>query len=361
MNSDTNNVSSESGTVQPTPRQGRVRFRPWQLLLPIGISLVVIYLLMRENITADSFREFRITTKSILGILLAVVAWGVQNAAMAHRYYTLAHPYMSRGGGLRVTFLADFASAVTPSAVGGSSVVFLFLGHEGVSTGRATAITISGLFLDELFMSLLSIVMLLFVHQGLEIGHVPALSIGLNVTFVILAIVLSLWTMALYISLFHKPTWFGNILIWITSWRPLRRMRAGAEKMKRDLVTTSEEMKHKNLWYWLKLFSATIVSWSGRFMIACMLIYGFSAVQVDLWLAFIRQMVIWLLAIIVPTPGGSGFAEYMFQVAYEDFFPNPAIALMVAIVWRMITSFSYLIIGPMVLLYQLRHKKEITE
>ena len=68
-------------------------------------------------------------------------------------------------------------------------------------------------------------------------------------------------------------------------------------------------------------------------------------------------MAIWLLAIIIPTPGGSGFSEYMFKVAYVDYLPNPAIALMVALVWRAITSFSYLVIGPVILTFQLRRKR----
>lgn len=336
-------------------------FRLWQLLLPIGISLFVVYLLMKENITADSFKEFSFTWRSFLGILLALVAFGIQNIAMAHRYYVLAHPYMNFPGALRVTFLADFASAVTPSAVGGSSVVFLFLGNEGVSAGRATAITISGLFLDEFFMSIVSLILLLFVHRGLEIGDVPAMSVGLNITFIILAVVLSLWTLILYFSLFHKSDWVGGILFWLTSLRPFRKWRPGAEKLKHDLHVTSVEMRHKNFWYWLKLFGDTIVSWSGRFGIACMMVYGFGMANADLWMAYLRQMVIWLLAIIIPTPGGSGFAEYMFQVSYADYFPNAAIALMVALIWRVITSFSYLFIGPVVLMYQFRHRKPVLE
>jgi hypothetical protein len=47
----------------------------------------------------------------------------------------------------------------------------------------------------------------------------------------------------------------------------------------------------------------------------------------------------------------------MFKVAYVDYLPNPAIALMVALVWRAITSFSYLVIGPVILTFQLRRKR----
>ncbi len=337
----------------------KLGFSLWQILLPVGISLLVVALLMRENITADSFESFVLTRRSMTGIGLAIIAWGVQNLAMGHRYYMLAYPYMNKRGALRVTFLVDFASAVTPSAVGGSSVAFLFMGREGVSVGRATAITIGGLFLDELLMSLIGVFLLFFVHKGLGIEDIPALSVGIYITLVLVTVILSVWTLALFISLFHKPAWVGNFFLWVTSWKPLRRWRGGAEKLKSDLLMASQEMRNMDGWYWVKLFGTTVVSWGARFTIACLLVYGFSTMDVDWMVAYIRQMAIWLLAIIIPTPGGSGFSEYMFQVAYVDYFPNPAIALMVALVWRTITSFSYLVIGPIILTFQLRRKRPV--
>lgn len=359
-------MNQEHGSIKPTPcslnkeKKQYGGFRLWQLILPIGISLFVIYL-MKDEFTPEAFKAFTFEPRMIVGILLALVAWGVQNVAMAYRYYTLADKRIGMWGALRVTLLADFASAVTPSAVGGSSVVFLFLNKEGVSGGRATAMTISGLFLDESFMAALSIFLLVLVNQGLEISNVPALSVGLNITLIVLTAVLILWTLALYISLFHKSAWVGNILLWVTSWKPLRKFRKSAEKIKQDIEITSQEMNQKDWKYWMKLYGATVTSWVGRFLIACMLVYGFCNVAFDLWSAFIHQIAIWILAIIIPTPGGSGFAEYMFQVAYIDFFASPAIALLVALMWRLITSFSYLFIGPAVLMYQIRHKKPVIE
>lgn len=358
-------TTSESSSIDDSKtetikvKNPKTTFSLWQILLPVGISLLVVALLMNENITADSFEGFVLTQRSITGIGMALIAWGVQNLAMAYRYYMLAYPYISKMGALRITFLVDFASAVTPSPVGGSSVAFLFMGHEGISVGRATAIIISGLFLDELFMSIIGLVSLFFVHQGLGIENISAFSVGLHVILALLTAMLSLWTLALYVSLFHKSSWVGNFFLWITSWKLLRRWRGGAEKLKSDLMTASHEMRSMHWWYWVKLFISTILSWGARFAIACLLVYGFSTMNADWAITYIRQMIIWLIAIITPTPGGSGFAEYMFQVAYKDYLLNPAIALTVALIWRAITSFSYLVIGPIILMYQLRHKKQI--
>ena len=65
----------------------------------------------------------------------------------------------------RVNMLCEFTSAVTPSAVGGSSLIVLFLNKEGINAGRSTALTISCLFLDELFLVLACPFALLLFHS----------------------------------------------------------------------------------------------------------------------------------------------------------------------------------------------------
>ena len=65
--------------------------------------------------------------------------------------------------------------------------------------------------------------------------------------------------------------------------------------------------------------------------------------------AFVRQLVIWMVLVVTPTPGGSGFGEYMFQSYYSDFFSMAGTALVVACLWRIITYYSYLIGGVCIL------------
>ena len=50
-----------------------------------------------------------------------------------------------------------------------------------------------------------------------------------------------------------------------------------------------------------------------------------------------------------PTPGGSGFSEYMFNQYYADFFPIAGTALVIAFIWRIITYYLYLAIGVCVI------------
>ena len=74
-------------------------------------------------------------------------------------------------------------------------------------------------------------------------------------------------------------------------------------------------------------------------------------------LAFVRQLILWIVMTVSPTPGGSGVSEYMFRVYYADFFTIGGMALLVAFIWRMITYYMYLFIGVCILPGWLRKLK----
>ncbi len=52
----------------------------------------------------------------------------------------------------RIIMLWEFTSAVTPSAIGGTSLAVLYVNKEGIPVGRSTAIVMATSFLDELFL-----------------------------------------------------------------------------------------------------------------------------------------------------------------------------------------------------------------
>jgi uncharacterized protein (TIRG00374 family) len=73
----------------------------------------------------------------------------------------------------------------------------------------------------------------------------------------------------------------------------------------------------------------------------------------DHLLIFARQLVTWIMMIISPTPGGSGFAELILGRYITDTIPaDPAltgsIAIAMAIIWRFISYYPYLFIGAII-------------
>lgn len=87
-------------------------------------------------------------------------------------------------------------------------------------------------------------------------------------------------------------------------------------------------------------------------MVANALIMAFFSVS-DQFLLFARQLVMWIMMLVMPTPGGSGFAEYIFTTYCRDLIDVPVsmqvgAAALIAVLWRMITYYPYLAAGAII-------------
>jgi hypothetical protein len=139
----------------------------------------------------------------------------------------------------------------------------------------------------------------------------------------------------------------------------LKRWKAKAVQTGDDIITTSAEMKGKPVIFWVKTFGATVFSWSARFWVVNALIMAFrtSADQFthigDQFLIYGRQLVMWVILLVSPTPGGSGVAEYAFPLFLGDFIPS-GLETALGLLWRLFSYYPYLFIGFFILPFWIR-------
>ena len=107
----------------------------------------------------------------------------------------------------------------------------------------------------------------------------------------------------------------------------------------------------------LEAFCATALTWSSRYLVVNALFLGFVP-GADQLVVFGRQFVVWVVLMVSPTPGGSGVSEWLFTTYYGDLIGDTALALVIAVFWRIITYYIYLAIGAIILPSWLRHKKQ---
>ena len=110
-------------------------------------------------------------------------------------------------------------------------------------------------------------------------------------------------------------------------------------------------MKSKSYSFWIGASTATFLSWTARYWIVNAIFVAFFTAK-DHLLIFARQLVTWIMMIISPSPGGSGFAELILGRFIADQIPADAIistsiALAIAIIWRIISYYPYLVIGAL--------------
>ena len=329
-------------------------FRPGKIVIPIVIGLGVASYLLIRDFDADAVSDINWTGKVWFWLLMAMLMMVVRDLAYMIRIRILTDNQLALKSSFVVIMLWEFASAITPSIVGGTAFALLLLNKENISAGRSTAIVMVTAFLDELFFVLM--VPLLFLIVGYDALFNPINQSGLEemtrgsgmfVLFSVAYVLIFLYTALLAYGLFINPRGTRWLLIKLFSLPLLRKWRLQASEAGQDLYIAAVELKHKNFGFWFKAFMATFFSWTGRYMVVNCMILAF-AVGINHFLIYARQLVMWIIMLVSPTPGSSGVAELVFINFLSDFIPE-GLADPLGVLWRLITYYPYIFIGAIML------------
>jgi len=114
----------------------------------------------------------------------------------------------------------------------------------------------------------------------------------------------------------------------------------------------NQHLKKEKWSFWAKAFGATLFSWTARFWVVNFLIMAVTSVSFTFgehMLIYARQLVMWVIMLISPTPGSAGIAEFAFKGFLGEFIMPIGLAASIVILWRLLTYFLYLILGTIVL------------
>jgi uncharacterized membrane protein YbhN (UPF0104 family) len=248
--------------------------------------------------------------------------------------------------------LWEFASAITPSVVGGSGVAIYIVNKEGVRLGRSTAVVLSSAFLDELFYILMVPTIIAAVGisnlfpEGMD-KEIFGVLWGTKDLFILGYCFILFLTSFICYAIFFQPRGFKWLLLKVFNLPFLRKWRIQASETGDEIMVTSKELRHKPFSFWIKAFGATFASWTARFWVVNFIILAFTAVDSHL-LIYARQLVMWVILLISPTPGGTGVAEFAFSGFLSLFIPF-GLAGTLAFIWRLISYYPYLFIGAIIL------------
>jgi glycosyltransferase 2 family protein len=324
-----------------------------KILIPIVIGLGVVVYMLYTELDISLFSMVNFTWYTLFWFFVAILMMIIRDVGYMVRLKILTEGEFSWGQTLRVIMLWEFSSAITPSAIGGTGVAIFYVNKEGVSVGRSAAIVMATSFLDELYFILMFPLLFILVSGsslfsiGLaENGEVLSFTneffyfavIGYGVKFLVVLI--------MGYGLFVNPRAIKWILLWIFRLPFLRKWRVKVNETGDDLIHASHEFRNKSVLFWLKAFGATFFSWTARYWVVNFLLLAFFMVD-DHFLIFARQLVMWIMMLVSPTPGGSGFAEFVFSRYLGEFIPV-GFAVMMALVWRLVSYYPYLFIGAVI-------------
>ncbi|MDD5862014.1 MAG: lysylphosphatidylglycerol synthase transmembrane domain-containing protein [Prevotellaceae bacterium] len=325
----------------------------WQIIAAASIGIIVVVIMMIRDFDISALSQVSFSWQFIAGVVVAFMGYVFQNLFMAERTRLLVDGELNFWKSLRVFILCEFTSAVTPSAVGGSGLAFIYLNQEGVNMGKSTFTMFAALFADELFLGLTSLALYLFVPANTLFGIPGDVNSSIHYIFLFSTVIVCAWTLTLFVLIFHHPEYFGKVFKRVCTLRWLRRFYGKARRYGNDLTVASAVARRHNFFYWLKIMGTTTMAWLSRFGIVVAILWAFDA-HGNYLIGLARQWVIWMIAIISPTPGGSGVAELMFRNYYSDFISNTSVVILAAMIWRFIFYYTYLLLGTVMIATKLK-------
>ncbi|MDR2008976.1 MAG: RpiB/LacA/LacB family sugar-phosphate isomerase [Bacteroidales bacterium] len=332
-----------------------------RIILPTVLGLGIIAWFLIRDFDKLDFSVLHFSVASIGFIFIAFLMMIFRDLGYMIRLRILSSNQLSWIKCFRIIMLWEFSSAITPSAVGGTALATIFIWKEGLSVGKSTSIVIATSFLDELYFSIMFPLMFLFFSR-IELFNIGNSNTFTNQFFYFAITGYSLklaWTVLMGYSIFLNPGFFAKLVRKIFKIRFLKRWLPAAEKMSKDFEISNVELKNKSFKFWFKSTIATFLSWTSRYWVLNFLLLAFIFAlgtnsseyllsAYDHLLIFARQLIMWIMMLVMPTPGGSGFVETIFTSYMADFVPVAGFVILMVLVWRLITYYPYLIIGAII-------------
>lgn len=334
------------------------KLKPGKIVLPVLIGLGVVAWLVLRDLDLSALKEINFTWRSVFWLTVAVLF------VLLRTYSYMARIRILTGNGLtwiqsfRVIILWEFTSAITPSTVGGTAFAVVFLHKEGISVGRSTSVTLTTSFLDELyFVVMFPLLLALIGGEAIFITSLQGTGTMLLNNLVIVAIigyaVIVAWVLFVGYGIFFRPVAIKRTIVSVFRLPGLRRWKSSAEKAGDDIIQTAVELKKKDQKFWWKALFYTFLAWTSRYLIINAILMAFFVIS-NHFLIFARELVLWIMMIVSPTPGGAGFAEIILGRYLSDLIPvdeahAQGVSLAMALIWRTISYYPFLIAGAIIL------------
>ena len=119
----------------------------WPVVIGLGIVFALFY--FDPNLTSENLKV--VVDASPFFIFLSIVVIFFRDFGYVYRIRELTDRQLTWTRSIYVIIIWEFASAVTPSVVGGTAVAMFILNKEGIKMGKAIAYVMVTAILDNLF------------------------------------------------------------------------------------------------------------------------------------------------------------------------------------------------------------------
>lgn len=325
----------------------------YKVIIPTLLGVGVVAYLLWKQFDWNELKQIDWSFSVLFWIGIAICIYILRHLILSWRLRLLSENFFSWRKSIELIFIWEFASSVSPTSIGGTAVALLLLAQEKLKSAKAITIVIYSIVLDTAFFILSFILLLIFIGPGIIGPDALSFSSMGKYSFVFFSVMglMLIYGSFLFYGLFIDPKRIKAFICLFGRIRWLKRYKKYLVKTGDGIISASYELSHKNWWYHVKVFTATGLAWIMRFAVVNAIIIGLiSTIKTDFFsqvLLYGRNQNMYIQTAFTPTPGASGFSEIMFGGLYADFVPV-GVALLIAIIWRLISYYSYLFGGMII-------------
>lgn len=323
------------------------------MILPILLGIAAVGYLFYRQFDLEQFREIAWSGRAFAWIGLAFGILVLRHFFYTFRLHTITGKVFSWRKCLELIVLWEFSAALTPTSKGGPFVMLFVLTKEKLAAGRTAAAVFYTMVLDSGFFILtLPFLLLLYGPPMLYPGMTSFSDVGLasGTFFVTYGLMFTYWSVIVFFLLI-RPRLAKQVLGRIARLPFLKKWSAKLLLLGEEFTLAAEEIRRRDWRYHLNVIIGTVGAWTCKFvMINCLIIAVVPSTPVDgATQAFLyaRLVAMFIIMAFSPTPGGAGLAEMALVGFTSDYVPA-GIGLVVALLWRGMAYYGYLLLGAIV-------------
>lgn len=288
-------------------------------------------------------------------ILAAVGLLALRVFVGGYRLRYSSHGQLNYSSAVRGQVIWDFASSVTPSIIGGAPVAALLMARDDTRpVGEVTAIMLFAMLMDQIWFAV-AVFLLVLASVFVDVfpnslgpvgeGFMTAYFIGMMI-----------WAGGFAYSTLVRPELLQALVRWIFKIRWLERFRHRVDSELANWTEQARILRAQPVRFYLIGLIFAAVAWIFRYLVLYLIVL--SVWEVPNAIQFImRTMAMLHLALILPTPGGSGGIEGMYALFFTEPLIPKAFLAPTLLVWRFLAYYVTVAVGLVITTHVLDRAK----
>ena len=321
-----------------------------KIILPVIIGILGILFIVFRQVDFQELGQIKWNTRLWYYLGIAIFIYLLRHIFYAYRLKILSDHDFSFKHSVELVFIWEFASAISPTSIGGSAVAVFFLSQEKISAAKAVSIVLYTVIVDTFFFLISLIILLSIFGPQLIRPDMASMLQGFGITFMVIWIFMLFYGGILLWGLF-RPRFIKRLLLWLATLPLIKRFKRTLYQTGQDVVLTAKELRTKPFMFHFQAILMTIGAWVTRFLTVNFIILALVEIDwawFEQFLIYARSQTMYVLTQFSPTPGGSGVMEFMFSGFFKDFI-SQGLGSVGALLWRLITYYPYLVIGVFII------------